>query len=575
MINQHQQSSSGLLKNKEIPNNILMGFWHNWPGDPIKGYQGGKPSTIDLTEIHHKYNVVVVSFMKVIEGSGDPIPNFIPFRYTDEEFAKQINLLHQQNRIVLISLGGADAHIEMHSGQEIDFSKRIIELSDRYGFDGLDIDLEQAAIDAADNSSVIPTALKLVKDHYKLKGKNFIISMAPEFPYLRESGKYTPYIKDLEGYYDFVAPQFYNQGGDGVWVDGGTGWLSQSDNTKKEDFLFFLTESIITGTRGYIKVPHNKFIIGLPSNIDAAGSGYVSDPSIIKKVFDRLTIANLPIKGLMTWSVNWDNGKSENGNKYNWEFASHYGDLNNDNSNETEIPEKPTGLEVLNINERSITIGWDLPITIGKIKKYRIYRNRLTVIDIPATQSSWEDKGLISNTEYTYQITAIDANGNESFPSNTVKATTLNENESSEPPLPPANLRLMGISDHYVNLMWGRLSGNNPLTTYVIYRDGIEVTKLQADKESYIDKNVIPNTIYRYFIAAIDTEGLWSVPSNVLSVHTKEPTNDSNPEWKINTHYITNTKVDYQNKTYHCLQTHTSNTGWTPIDTLNVLWIIS
>ncbi len=40
-----------------------------------------------------------------------------------------------------------------------------------YGFDGLDIDLEQLAITAGDNQTVIPATLKIVKDHYRDKEK--------------------------------------------------------------------------------------------------------------------------------------------------------------------------------------------------------------------------------------------------------------------------------------------------------------------------------------------------------------------------------------------------------------------
>ncbi|MBE1118735.1 chitinase, partial [Escherichia coli] len=42
----------------------------------------------------------------------------------------------------------------------------IVRLVETYGFDGLDIDLEQSAIDLADNQRVLPAALKLVREHY-------------------------------------------------------------------------------------------------------------------------------------------------------------------------------------------------------------------------------------------------------------------------------------------------------------------------------------------------------------------------------------------------------------------------
>ncbi|WP_454060311.1 glycosyl hydrolase family 18 protein [Elizabethkingia ursingii] len=322
MTNQNQQKN--YPKDERIQDNILMGFWHNWPGQPNSGQQGGEPATMSITEIHQNYNVIAIAFMNVTENS-DPIPNFSPFKYTDQEFSKQIQTLHEQNRVILLSLGGANANIKMQKGQEAAFSQRIIKLADKYGFDGLDINLHQTEIDAADNSHVIPEALKLVKDHYKAKGKNFIITISPEFPYLRESGKYVPYVRNLEGYYDFIAPQFYNQFNDGVLGDEGQ-WLTQNDDTKKEDFLFHLTKSIVTG-KGYIKIPHDKFIMGVPCNIDAANSGYITNYMTIRDVFNKLEMEKISIRGLGAWSVNWDNGKSKDGEKYNWRFASDYGYL--------------------------------------------------------------------------------------------------------------------------------------------------------------------------------------------------------------------------------------------------------
>lgn len=46
--------------------------------------------------------------------------------------------------------------------------------------------------------------------------------------------------------------------------------LRQNDDTRKEDFLYFLTESLVLGTRDYIKIPADKFVMGLPTNNNAA-----------------------------------------------------------------------------------------------------------------------------------------------------------------------------------------------------------------------------------------------------------------------------------------------------------------
>ena len=305
---------------------ILMGFWHNWPAGLSDGYRQGRFASIALEDVPREYNVVAVAFMK---GSG--IPTFKPFNVSDAEFRRQVGVLNSQGRAVLISLGGADAHIELQSGQEQPLANEIIRLVETYGFDGLDIDLEQSAIDFAANKTVLPAALKRVKDHYAGQGKHFIISMAPEFPYLTTNGKYVGYLQALEGYYDFIAPQFYNQGGDGVWVpeanNGAGAWIAQNNDVLKEDFLYYLTESLVTGTRGFTRIPADKFVIGLPANVDAAATGYVIDSTVVGNALKRLAIKGLPIKGLMTWSVNWDNGVSKDRLPYNWEFSRRYGPL--------------------------------------------------------------------------------------------------------------------------------------------------------------------------------------------------------------------------------------------------------
>lgn len=209
-INRHRKSAADAAS--DMPDiqgkNILMGFWHNWGSEPGQGYQQGMFKELALSDIPKAYNVVAVAFMK---GSG--IPTFKPYKGTDADLRAQVAQLNAQGRAVLISLGGADAHIELTAGQETALAAEICRLVESYGFDGLDIDLEQSAITAADNATVLPAALKLVREHYKAEGKHFIISMAPEFPYLRENGPYLKYISALQDEYDFIAPQYYNQGG--------------------------------------------------------------------------------------------------------------------------------------------------------------------------------------------------------------------------------------------------------------------------------------------------------------------------------------------------------------------------
>ena len=302
---------------------VVVGYWHNWCDG--SGYKGGIAPCVKLDQVNPQYNVVDVSFMKVY--GSDPIPTFKldpAIGMSESQFIEQIAELNRQGRAVLLALGGADAHIELRKGQEQAFADEIIRLVETYGFDGLDIDLEQAAITAADNQTVIPAALRLVKDHYRAQGKNFLITMAPEFPYLTQTGAYIPYIHNLEGYYDWINPQFYNQGGDGIYIDG-IGWIAQNNDALKEEFIYYMADSLSNGTRGFYKIPHDKLVFGIPTNIDAAATGYVQDPQKLYNAFNRLKSEGQPLRGVMTWSINWDMGRNAAGQSYNESFIKSYG----------------------------------------------------------------------------------------------------------------------------------------------------------------------------------------------------------------------------------------------------------
>lgn len=555
---------------------ILMTFWHNWHNTDPSGYKQGYPAEVDLLDIPDEYNVIAVAFMK---GAG--IPTFSPYKGTDEAFRQKIQQLNSQGRAVLISLGGADGHVFLKTGQEEDLKNEIIRLVELYGFDGLDIDLEQSAVEGEDNPTVIPAALIAVKAHYAAQGQNFIISMAPEFPYLSQSNpKYKKYLDALDGYYDFVAPQFYNQGGDGVWVDelnalGEPGWLTQNDDNRKMLFLYYLTDSIVNGTRGYVKIPADKFIIGLPTSNDAAASGYVVDPDDVYAALEELEAAGNPIRGLMNWSINWDMGTDKNLQPYNLEFTERYkGTLSGEGPTPIVRPAPPGAVLASNLTPSSVDLRWEGSSTAVR---YNLYRDAVLVQQ--STERVSLQTGLVADTLYRFHATAVDAQGTESLPGPSAEVRTPVDVTLPEPgPTPPGALVASEVTQTGLRLRWaGSAVYPVPAATYSLYRNGVKVQT--AATQSSIQTGLTPDTLYTFYATATDSQGNESASNTPLQVRTLADVTDPTdpvlefPAWvPTGRTYEIGDGVSYQGKHYVCRQRHPAQVDWTPTAAVT-LWL--
>jgi len=522
---------------------VLVGFWHNW-ASKSDGYQQGTAADVELTSIPEEYNVITVAFM---EGSG--IPTFKPHNMTDAQFRQAVATLNSQGRAVLVSLGGAEAHIELKAGDAQKFADEIIRLVEVYGFDGLDIDLEGNAIKAGANQTEIPAALKIVKNKYP----RFIISMAPEFPYLRNNGAYAGLINSLEGYYDFISPQYYNQGGDGVGE--GSQWYGQDRDDIKADFLYYLTDSLVHGTRGFIKIPADKFVIGLPSNPDAAATGYVRNEGDLRTAYERLISQGTPIKGLMTWSINWDTGHSSAGNAYGYEFAHRYGKLIHEDFTgdpDTQAPTQP-GKPALTASSGQVAMTWAPSSDNVGVAQYQIWRNGEEIGQ--STVPQYNDNQVSNGNTYEYVIIAVDKAGNLSLPGEAA-SVTLEENDTPsddiEQPTVPQDLNGEAAGPHSVNLSWEASTDNVAVRHYNIYRNGTLLTK--ETQTRFTDSGLAAGTTYHYQIAAVDTSDNMSDKSEMISVTTAvgENPQPGYPAYVAGTAYKAGDKVSSAGGVYEC-----------------------
>lgn len=200
----------------------------------------------------------------------------------------------------------------------------------------------------------------------------------------------------------------------------------------KDDFLFYLTESLVTGTRDYIAIPAEKFVIGLPANVDAAATGYVIDPAAVVNAFKRLDAAGHPIKGLMTWSINWDDGVSAHNVPYDWEFYNRYAPLIHGEIGIGDRPTAPANLSCKDVTETSVALSWGASVGPRPIETYTLYRNGTAIGHTAALML--KDSGLTPNTQYSYFVTATDSSGKESLPSKSLSVRTAGDITDPEYP---------------------------------------------------------------------------------------------------------------------------------------------
>lgn len=241
-----------------------------------------------------------------------------------------------------------------------------------------------------------------------------------------------------------------------------------------------------------------------------------------------------------------------------------------------ERPTTPADLTASDVADKHITLTWKASTGTHPISVYRITRNGITSVDVIAPLLEWTDYSVTPDTQYTYFISAIDELGKISNASPAIQAHTLGEGGENAAPTAPKTLHSMKETANTVSLMWGVSNGPSPITHYVIFRDGREVSRVSAVQTSYEDASLIPDTEYRYFVAALDQRAQWSVPSNVLSVKTEaDQGGGDHPAWKLHSFYATGDVVSHKGSDWRCLQSHTSHTeDWAPGQASSeVLWV--
>ncbi|MFF4566924.1 chitinase [Streptomyces sp. NPDC001435] len=338
-------TTAGSGGSTDLPAHALVGYLHTT-------FANGSGYT-RLADVPDSWDVIDLAFGEpTTVTSGDIRFNRCPVTEcpnveSDADFKAAVRAKQAAGKKVLISIGGQNGQVQLTTTAARDtFVSSVSRIIDDYGLDGLDIDFEghSLSLNANDTDFKNPTtpvvvnlisALKTLKARY---GAKFVLSMAPETFFVQlgyqyygtgkwggqdpRCGAYLPVIHALRDDLTLLHVQDYNSGPI-------MGLDNQYHSMGGADFHIAMTDMLLTGfpvagdaNNVFPPLRPDQVAIGMPASTNA-GNGYVS-PSEVTKTLDCLTKRSNcgsyathgswpALRGLMTWSVNWDRFA-------NWEF---------------------------------------------------------------------------------------------------------------------------------------------------------------------------------------------------------------------------------------------------------------
>ncbi|MGW3187591.1 chitinase [Streptomyces ardesiacus] len=278
--------------NGTLPKHAVTGYWQNF----------NNGATVQkISDVPSAYDIIAVSF-----ADATTTPGAVTFNldsaglggYTVDQFKADVRAKRAAGKKVIISVGGEKGTVSVNSAASAtNFANSVYSLMQEYGFDGVDIDLENGL-----NPTYMTQALRALSAK---AGPGMILTMAPQTIDMQSTqGGYFQTALNVKDILTVVNMQYYNSGTmlgcDGKVYAQGT-----------VDFLTALACIQLEGGLAPSQVG-----LGLPASTRAAGGGYVA-PSVVNAALDCLTKATNcgsfkpsktypDLRGAMTWSTNWD-----------------------------------------------------------------------------------------------------------------------------------------------------------------------------------------------------------------------------------------------------------------------------
>jgi chitinase len=336
----NQSGQNSYIEVKKIPTPDT-----NWPDRVIVGYVRGydapwysQPDTTnDMIQqaMDHGYNVIVYAFAGQKPNGEVYLPKWT--EQMKDKVPSQINIIHNNNGIALLSIGGAVNYFDpdMSGDKAIPTGKAMGKYLADNGYDGLDIDVEHPNASSSIEENFIRYINAARAEFKSITGKNMYLTAAPQISGEYNGGQfangnakfaepmYTQKFMD-DADFDAVFIQTYNQYGG-----------AKFDDLEDIDFGFLtMTFNLLSPeTRNQMNgVPANSFyvpedtkiVLGVPDFKDPAisesqyqtgsclatakcsGVGLYSPRDITTDIISGNLLQHNQYGGLMTWILNSD-----------------------------------------------------------------------------------------------------------------------------------------------------------------------------------------------------------------------------------------------------------------------------
>ncbi|MFJ2724848.1 chitinase [Streptomyces collinus] len=275
-----------------LPKHAVTGYWQNF----------NNGATVQkLSDVPAAYDIIAVAFA---DAAGTP--GAVSFNldsaglggYTVDQFKADIKAKQAAGKKVIVSIGGQNGTVSINdSTSAANFANSVYSLMQTYGFDGVDIDLENGL-----NATYMTQALRSLSSK---AGSSLIITMAPQTIDMQStSNSYFQTALNIKDILTVVNMQYYNSGS----------MLGCDGKVYSQGSVDFLTALACIQLQGGLSP--SQVGLGVPASTSGAGSGYVS-PTVVDNALDCLAkgtgcgsfkpARTYPdLRGAMTWSTNWD-----------------------------------------------------------------------------------------------------------------------------------------------------------------------------------------------------------------------------------------------------------------------------